>query len=270
MPWIAKLFKFLVRSMHLRSRGYRNALDIRVEEVDFEFDNLPAAFDGTRILFVTDPHIDAFEELTDKVLRLTDTLEYDICILGGDYNFGYRQESGMASLRMQQLAKGLVKRSRVFGVLGNHDRYGMGQLLEKCGVKMLVNDNVSIENNGEKIYIVGLDDCHYYRSEDIQTAQKGIDDDQFKIMLCHSPEMYHQAAQAGYSLYLAGHTHGGQVCLPGRIALVTCATAPRKILKGRWQYQQMEGYTSRGAGASGVAVRFFCPPEVTLITLRKP
>lgn len=269
MPWIANTFRFLVRTMRLRQRGYRNALDIRVENVDFEFENLPAAFDGTRIFFVTDTHIDAFEELAEKILKLAHSLEYDFCILGGDYNFGYRQESGLAFLRMQELAKGLVDRSRVFGVLGNHDRYGMAQILEECGVEMLINDNAFVECRGERIYIVGLDDCHYYCAEDIQLAQESIPGNPFRIMVSHSPEMYRYAAQAGFSLCLAGHTHGGQVCLPGGVAVVTCATAPRRVLKGRWQEGKMSGYTSRGAGASGVAVRFFCPPEVTVITLKK-
>lgn len=269
MPWLIQTFKFLVRSMHLREYGYRNALDVCVENVELEFENLPAAFDGTRILFVTDTHINAFEELAGRILNLAVGLDYDFCILGGDYSFGYRQESGLAYLRMQELAKGLVAKSPVFGVLGNHDRYRMGETLEECGVQMLINDNAFVERNGDRIYIVGLDDCHYYRADDIELAQEGISGEPFRIMVSHSPELYRTAADAGFSLYLAGHTHGGQVCLPGGKAIVTCATVPAQMVKGTWQYEKMQGYTSRGAGASGVAVRFFCQPEITIITLRK-
>ncbi len=87
-------------------------------------------------------------------------------------------------------------------------------------------------------------------------------------MVCHSPERYLEAADSGYSLYLSGHTHGGQVCLPGGVALVTSATVPRRLVKGRWKYREMRGYTSRGVGTSGIAVRYFCPPEMTVVTLR--
>ena len=166
----------------------------------------------------------------------------------------------MAYLRMKELAEGLVMRSRVLGVLGNHDKYRMAEMLADCGVEMLINENVCIEKNGDSIYVVGLDDCHYYGADDIESAQAGIADGVFKIMISHSPETYHQASEAGYSLFLAGHTHGGQVCLPGGAPVVTCATVPRRTVKGKWRYGRREGYTSRGAGASGVAVRFFCPP----------
>ena len=269
MPWLEKLFKFLLRTLNIRRVGGRNALDIKVERVEFEFDNLPAGFDGTRVLLVTDPHIDEFPTLAETILNLAGTREYDFCILGGDYNFGYRQESGMAYLRMKELAEGLVGRGRVFGVLGNHDKYRMGEMLAGCGVEMLVNDNVRIERNGDSMHLVGLDDCHYYGADDIDSAQRGICDGAFKLMISHSPEAYAQAARAGCSLYLAGHTHGGQVCLPGGIAVVTCVTVPRKMVKGKWRHGKMAGYTSRGVGASGVPVRFFCPPEMTVITLHK-
>jgi hypothetical protein len=96
-----------------------------------------------------------------------------------------------------------------------------------------------------------------------------VEDGAFRIVVCHSPEMYEMAAGAGCSLYLGGHTHGGQVCLPGGVAIVTCATIPRRMLKGRWRWGDMAGYTSRGSGASGVAVRFFCRPEITVVTLRR-
>lgn len=267
MPWLVKTIKAILRISPFYTRGHQNTLNLKVEEIGFVFDNLPAPFDGMRILFVADPHIDQLQGLADKILAIADELEYDFCILGGDYNFGYRQENGLAYLQMQSLAEKLLQRSRVFGILGNHDRFRMAEHLQKCGVEMLINENVCIEKDGCIIYICGVDDCHYYGADDIELAADGIDKRHFKIMLSHSPEKYMQAGDTGFSLFLAGHTHGGQVCLPGGTAMVTCATVPRTILKGKWQYNGMAGYTSRGAGASSIAVRFFCPPEITVITL---
>lgn len=269
MPWLIKTIRGLLRISPFYTRGHGNALDLQVEQVEFAFDNLPAPFDGTRILFIADTHIDQLQDLKDKILAMADELEYDFCILGGDYNFAYCQENDMAYLQMKFLAEKLLQKSRVFGILGNHDRYRMAQLLQQCGVEMLLNENICIEKEGCKIYICGIDDCHYYGADDIRLAAEGIDNRHFKIMLSHSPEKYKQAGNTGFSLFLAGHTHGGQVCLPGGTAVVTSTTVPRRLLKGKWIYNGMAGYTSRGAGASGIAVRFFCPPEITVITLKK-
>jgi len=269
MPWLLKTIKTVLRISPFYGRGSENTLDVRIEEVDFTFENLPAAFDGTRILFVADLHIDQLQGLAETILAVASKREYDFCVLGGDYNFACRRENGLTYLQMQSLAEKLLQRSRVFGILGNHDRYRMAEHLQKCGVEMLLNENVCVEKNGHSIYICGVDDCHYYGADDVRLAARGIDNQHFKIMLSHSPEKYIQAGDAGFSLFLAGHTHGGQVCLPGGTAIVTCATVPRKILKGKWRYNGMAGYTSRGAGASGIAVRFFCPPEITVITLKK-
>jgi len=269
MPWLQDVIKGVLRTVGLKRRGERNAEALALESADFQFDDLPAAFDGLRILFVSDTHIDEFPTLGESIRRLAESVPYDLCILGGDYNFAYRQESGIAYLRMKALAESLVRRSPVYGVLGNHDKYAMGRMLEECGVRVLVNEHVCLEREGGRLCLVGLDDCHYYEAADIELAEEGMAEGAFKVMICHSPEMYQYAARAGYSLYLAGHTHGGQVCLPGGVALVTCATVPRKILRGKWQYNGLVGYTSRGSGASGVNVRFFCPPEITLITLHR-
>ena len=270
MPRLHKLLEFLVRVTLTKDRGVRNVLDVRTEEVEIVLGNLPAGFDNTRILLVTDLHIDGLDWLAEKIISVADVLDYDFCILGGDYSFGRAREGSLAYSRMREVAAKLRAKSRVFAVLGNHDRYGIGELLqEECGAEVLVNESVCLEKDGDKMYLTGLDDRHYYGADDIGLADGGIEAGAFKIMVCHSPEGYEEAAEAGYSLYLAGHTHGGQICLPGGIVIVRGATVPRRLLKGKWRYDGMRGYTSRGAGASGVAVRYFCPPEMTVITLRK-
>jgi predicted MPP superfamily phosphohydrolase len=90
-------------------------------------------------------------------------------------------------------------------------------------------------------------------------------------MVTHSPQNYGQIADAGYSLLLAGHTHGGQICLPGGFAPASFSFLPMpyKMMKGLWSRRQMTGYTTRGVGVSGIFVRFFCPGEITVITLKQ-
>ena len=267
MPWLEKIFDFLLTVIFIRSWGRRNAIDIKIEQVKLIFANLPSAFNNTRILLITDPHIDGIEELGERIINIANELDYDFCILGGDYSFQADKESPIAYSRMRGLVKQLGKNSQVFGVLGNHDRYNMAEALNQYGVEMLLNESICLEKNGDKIYLAGLDDCHYYGADDINLADNGIDGGAFKIMVCHSPERYREIAKAGYSLHLAGHTHGGQVCLPSGFALVTAATVPRRMIKGKWMHRGMVGYTSRGVGSCAVSVRYFCPPEMTIITL---
>jgi predicted MPP superfamily phosphohydrolase len=90
----------------------------------------------------------------------------------------------------------------------------------------------------------------------------------FCILLSHTPEIYRQAAHADFCLLLSGHTHGGQLCLPGSVPLTLDSALPRPLGSGAWRYHHMDGYTSVGVGSSIVPVRFNCPPEITLHHLR--
>lgn len=260
---------FFLTVSFLKRFGVKCAFDLKVEEVEFIFPNLPANFDGMKILFITDLHIGAIEGLCEKVLETVEGLEYDCCILGGDYLFSWRKEDRKSYSVVSGVGGKLCERSRVFGVLGNHDLYNIGQVLEDRGVEMLLNEHVCIEKNGERVYVCGIDDHHHYKADDIVLAGEGIGEDEFKIIVAHSPCQYTDASARGYSLYLAGHTHGGQICLPGGFALATNTIASRKVSRGKWQHKGMGGYTSRGVGVTGIGVRFFCSPEVTLITLRR-
>ena len=91
---------------------------------------------------------------------------------------------------------------------------------------------------------------------------------EFSILLSHTPEIYRQAAHAGFDIMLSGHTHGGQICLPGGIAVTLDSVLPRRLGSGAWRHGGMTGYTSKGAGCSIIPVRFNCPPEITLHHLK--
>src|SRR5262249_41009382 len=86
----------------------------------------------------------------------------------------------------------------------------------------------------------------------------------FSILLSHTPEIYRQAAHAGFDLLLSGHTHGGQICLPGSIPITLSSILPRCFGAGAWKYHNMAGFTSTRVGCSIVPVRINCPPEITL------
>jgi hypothetical protein len=102
------------------------------------------------------------------------------------------------------------------------------------------------------------------RVDDIEKASAVVPQDGFSVLLSHTPEIYRLAAHANINLLLSGHTHGGQICLPGRIPIVLDSDLPRFMGSGPWVYRDLAGYTSVGVGSSVVPVRFNCPPEITL------
>jgi uncharacterized protein len=109
-----------------------------------------------------------------------------------------------------------------------------------------------------------FDDAHYYRVDNIEKAASNIPPGVFSILLSHTPEVYRQATHAGFDGLLSGHTHGGQICLPGSIPITLSSVLPRRFGSGAWQYHNMFGYTSVGVGSSIVPVRVNCLPEITL------
>ena len=156
----------------------------------------------------------------------------------------------------------------VYGVLGDHDTIQMVPGLEAMGIRMLLNESEVIVRGDQQIYLAGIDEAHCFKVDDIEKAALQIRYGEFSILLSHTPEIYRQAAHADFNLLLSGHTHGGQICLPGSIPIILDAVLPRRMGAGAWRYHDMAGYTSVGAGSSVVPVRFNCPPEITLHCLR--
>jgi predicted MPP superfamily phosphohydrolase len=162
----------------------------------------------------------------------------------------------------------LRTRNGVWAILGNHDCADMVPAFEDLGIVVLVNETRSIERGGARIHLTGTDDVHYYYTEAARAALEAAPEG-FKIALIHSAELADVAAEAGFDLYLAGHTHGGQVCLPGGRPILTHMSRYRRYASGLWRHDKMLGYTTTGVGVSGLPVRFNTRGEVVLITLRR-
>jgi uncharacterized protein len=247
-------------------RALRNAERIVVKHNDIRFKGLPALFDGFVILHISDMHVDMNEVAMQRLIELVDEMRYDLCVLTGDYRgktFGPFEAAldGVGRVRSHL-------RGPIYGVLGNHDTIQMVPGLEAMGIRMLLNECEVIERGDQRIFLAGIDDAHFYRVDNIEKAALQIPDGEFSILLSHTPEIYRQAAHANFDLMLSGHTHGGQICLPGSIPITLESALPRRMGAGPWQYNNMIGYTSVGAGSSVVPVRLNCPPEITLHCLR--
>lgn len=260
---------FFFKALGRYEKGLANARQLQLEEVEYTFAELPEAFDGLRLLLLTDLHLDGVHGLTDALIAQVRDLEVDLCLIGGDLRMKLYGPFTPALRRLKRVLPHIRSQYGIFGVLGNHDCIEMVPDLEEAGVCMLINDAEPLEKNGQSLWLVGLDDPHYYQTNDEAAAFRTVPDQAFAILLAHSPEAYRQAAAHGARLYLCGHTHAGQIRRLGRGAIYTNSRAPRSTAEGRWQWRNMVGYTSRGVGASSVPLRFNCLAEVTIITLRR-
>lgn len=261
LPVVLRSF---LRATGLLEQGRRGTMAYEVKEVEAAIKNLPPSFDGFRILQLSDLHIDGIPDGGEALGRLIETVICDVCVITGDYRFATFGDYQGALRGMTRLMASVRSPHGTFGILGNHDFIEMIPGLEAAGIQMLLNDAVPIERGGEFIWIVGLDDAHFYGAHDLYKPLSSIPDGHVKILLVHSPEIIPEAAEAGVSYYLCGHTHGGQICLPGRAPVWFNASCSRSYAAGSWRYGDMLGYTSPGTGSSGLAVRYFCPPEVTI------
>ena len=98
----------------------------------------------------------------------------------------------------------------------------------------------------------------------VKPSCERVPQDSFSILLAHSPEVHRRAAYLEFDVMFCGHTHGGQICLPGGTPIFVDTDCPRKYCVGQWHYRQLQGYTSIGAGSSIVDLRLNNRPEVTL------
>ena len=250
----------------LYRRGCENTERIELRHNEIRARNLPALFDGFAILHISDMHVDMNPGPMRRLIELLNQVQYDICVLTGDFRgetFGPFDAAleGLAQVRSHL-------KELVYGVLGNHDTIRMVPGMEEMGVRMLLNESDPIVRGNQRIHLAGIDDAHYYRADNLEKAAADIPEGEFSILLSHTPEIYRQAAHAGFKAMLSGHTHGGQVCLPRSIPITLDSVLPRHMGAGPWVHRTMTGYTSVGVGASIVTVRFNCPPEITLHHLR--
>ena len=261
------LFFDYLRWFAFYEKGFQNAGRIVLNQVPIEVSTLPAAFESYKILHITDLHLDSLAGVEDTICELIDGISFDLCLFSGDYT---REMAGPFEHilgRVKKIVDAVDARDGVYATLGNHDTHRMLEPFEKMGITFLINDTVPICRGKEKIAVTGLDDPHLYLTdqtvEALYAAKEG-----FKIALVHSPELYDVAADCGFDLYLCGHTHGGQICLPGGTPLVTHLKSGRQFFQGLWKHAGMIGYTNPGASVVSLPLRYNTQSEIALITLR--
>ena len=222
---------------------------------------LPPALSGLRIGLITDVHRSLWvseADVTRAVAMLMGEAP-DVIVLGGDYvTWGDRDYVGEAAEALAPLSAPFG----VFGILGNHDDdHDMPAALAARGVQMLKDARTTVVVKGEAVDLIGV---RYWtkRGSDIASIVRGATG--FPVLLAHDPRRLVEAAALKIPLVLSGHTHGGQVVLPGIGAL---AKQKFPVVAGTARRAQTAIFVSRGVGTVYVPVRINCPPEVAVLTL---
>jgi len=228
---------------------------------------LPRAFDGLRVVQLSDIHHSPFTSRAqiERAVETANSLQPDIIALTGDYVSKERAYAAPCAELMGRLRA----RHGVFAVLGNHDHWTDAALITDLfraeGITVLVNQGMRFEKAGSAFWLAGVDDT-MVGLEDLPLALAGAREDELKLLLAHNPIILRRAARAGVDLILSGHTHGGQVTL--RSERSASGRPRRRLVKGLANRGETQIYITRGLGTVVLPVRFGCPPEVSLLELR--
>lgn len=254
--------------------------NIQVRELELTFPNLPPAFDGYTLLHLSDLHLTKLGLLEKRTMELIGSREVDGCVVTGDVTANPR-----ASDIFRRVCSAIRHRDPILMILGNSehkpwlDTDTLVQALSFDGLHMLVNSSTTVARGEQSISVVGIDDP-YSRRDAIDQAFSGVDPDSFVLFLTHTACVVPRAIELGADLILAGHTHGGQVRLPGIGILWTHMRANKKLNDGLFLPADLKPligidpgasvlFVNRGIGTSRFHIRFLCPPEIVYITLRR-
>ncbi len=229
---------------------------------------LPHAMDGITLAQISDLHAGHFVGATRirRAVSMVNTLQPDIIVVTGDMFHHKAEAAQMCADELAALAAPLG----VYVAMGNHERKLSPKEGEapfrRAGMTVLANEAHQIATHGTSLWIIGLDDL-IMRRGDLALALRGVPSSACKVLLVHEPDFADRASQHPIDLQLSGHTHGGQIRLPG-IGPLLLPVLGRKYPMGLYRVGNTWVYTNRGLGVNRPPLRFNCRPEITLFTLR--
>ncbi|HEX7420886.1 MAG TPA: metallophosphoesterase [Thermoanaerobaculia bacterium] len=267
-PEVIRLRKAHMPIALLRRLGAHNDVyDIEVTRHEVFIDDLPAAFDGYRIAFLTDTHVAGFvrREFYRQIVAQTNLFDPDLILLGGDFVTWRKHIPLMADVLLTDLRA----HDGLLAVLGNHDYWANGEEVEAAmtakGVKFITNTSHVIRRDGAALPVVGIDEV--YRGEpDIEAAFANVKPGPC-IGVTHHPDLVDQLDGRRVDLLVCGHTHGGQIRFPFFGPLVVPSKHEGRYAAGFRRIGGVLMYVSRGIGAIP-PIRILCRPEVATFTLR--
>lgn len=254
---------------------------VEISHREIRLRSLPSAFDGMKVVQLSDIHLDEFTEpfLLRHSIEQINRIQPDLVLLTGDfvsYEIAPRKFSINSAWQCAEMLRE-IKCPQRYAILGNHDHWLSGtevtRALTSNGIPVLTNSYLPIERNGSRIWLAGVDDPVCGRPDPdkaIPASIRGIEG-QPLILMCHAPDfaddLLSHPAGSSIGLMLSGHTHGGQVRIPF-VGALQLPPGGRKYVQGLFRLGSMQLYVNRGIGTVGVPFRFQCPPEISAFTLR--
>ncbi|MFN2149637.1 MAG: metallophosphoesterase [Anaerolineales bacterium] len=242
---------------------------LQIERVSIPLPSIPPGLDGTRIICLSDFHLHPYTqiELIEDCVQVVNRLEADVICLLGDYVF----DRADSILQLAPVLAELTSRCGVYAVLGNHDLWTdpllVASTLERAGIPVFANEHTALDLPGGTLLLAGLQDG-WSGHPDLNAALPAAADAQPVILMMHEPDFADRYVLDGrVDLQLSGHTHGGQVRLPG-IGAPFLPRYGQKYDQGLYDLGGMQLYTTRGIGVIGPPLRFNCRPEITLLTIK--
>jgi predicted MPP superfamily phosphohydrolase len=240
-----------------------------ISNTDVFINDLPERFENFRITQITDVHHSRILGLADvsRMVELAQETRPDLIALTGDYTTSYRRyiEPCVEALSSLEAPEG------VWAVLGNHDHYTDKELttraLERSHIQVMNNINTTLRRGPDSFQLAGIDDWSW-GGADWQRVMKGIDLKRPTVLLSHQPMVLDFEQTQNVSLILSGHTHGGQIQLPGIGAPAGWFMKELKYDQGLFRRGKTQLYVSRGTGVIGLPVRFGARPEISVLRLR--
>lgn len=247
---------------------------VTVRHVSLQIPQWDAEHQEMRIAVLTDLHVGAPHVGVEKLRRVverTNAERPDLILLLGD--FVIDDVVGGKFVEPEAIAealKGLRATHGAVAVLGNHDWWNdgvrIGNALKGAGITVLENETLRIEHNGRSLWLIGLADLWTRRPDIAGSLRQVSGDDDPVILLTHNPDVFPEVP-ARVALTLAGHTHGGQVCLPLVGRPVVPSKFGQRYAMGHVVEDGRHLFVSGGVGTSIIPVRFRVPPEIVLLTL---
>lgn len=250
---------------------------LRLTEFIMFSDRMKPGSPPLRLLHITDLHIERLTAREEQVVELAQKAKPDLIVITGDFvNLSYNRDPETHQ-QVRQLLRRLKAPYGVYATLGSPTvdlRETVVPIFDDLPVKLLRQECVLADvGHGRTLTLIGLDCTHHIPTDEARLAQlmAQAPANSPQVLLYHSPELAPQAVQHGIDLYLCGHTHGGQVRLPLIGPLLTSSQLGRRFVMGLYRHGRTHLYVSRGVGLEGLSaprVRFLCPPEITLVTIR--
>lgn len=237
--------------------------------VEISIANLPAGLENLKLLHLSDLHASAYirKPYLKKVVEIANSFDPDIVFITGDFTEIEYDDILWSS----KILADLKNKFGIWGVLGNHDvcngEDDITQCLGTYGINILRNENKCLTINNESLYIAGIDDYKFGKS-DIDKAMENIPSDNVVIFLSHNPDAIEKLNGYKVDLQLSGHIHGGQWNLPFVGVLYIPSKLGKKHAWGLSKDNDTYIYTSRGIGSTTIPFRINCPPEIALLTLK--